>query len=148
MSTSCDFRNPDALAQRSTDSKAWTDPGCIVRRRTPPRVGLTTSTRRAVVAFARSASAAGPDGAAAYAKHPAYPWLLSLADRVGGHTAMLVLSLLGTWLGRLAPTGRAVLVVQKHLGADSLHRWLEAEGWSVDRRSSRAGYRVLEVRPG
>ena len=57
-------------------------------------------------------------------------------------------ALLGTWLGRLAPTGRAVLVVQKHLGADSLHRWLEAEGWSVDRRSSRAGYRVLEVRPG
>ena len=57
-------------------------------------------------------------------------------------------ALLGTWLGRLAPTGRAVLVVQKHLGADSLHRWLEAEGWSVDRRSSRAGYRVLEVRRG
>ena len=53
---------------------------------------------------------------------------------------------LGTWLGRLAPTGRALLVVQKHLGADSLHRWMESEGWSVDRRSSRAGYRVLEVR--
>jgi 16S rRNA (guanine1207-N2)-methyltransferase len=55
--------------------------------------------------------------------------------------------LLGTWLGRLAPTGRAVLVVQKHLGADSLHRWMESEGLSVERRSSRAGYRVLEVRP-
>jgi 16S rRNA (guanine1207-N2)-methyltransferase len=55
--------------------------------------------------------------------------------------------LLRTWLGRLAPTGRAVLVVQKHLGADSLHRWLETEGWSVERTSSRAGYRVLEVRP-
>jgi 16S rRNA (guanine1207-N2)-methyltransferase len=56
--------------------------------------------------------------------------------------------LLGTWLDRLAPTGRAVLVVQKHLGADSLHRWMESAGWSVDRRSSRAGYRVFEVRPG
>ena len=55
--------------------------------------------------------------------------------------------LLGTWLGRLAPTGRALLVVQKHLGADSLHRWIESQGLSVDRRSSRAGYRVLEVRP-
>jgi 16S rRNA (guanine1207-N2)-methyltransferase len=55
--------------------------------------------------------------------------------------------LLRAWLGRLAPAGLAMLVVQKHLGADSLHRWLETEGWSVDRRSSRAGYRVLEVRP-
>jgi 16S rRNA (guanine1207-N2)-methyltransferase len=30
--------------------------------------------------------------------------------------------LLLTWLGRLAPDGEAVLVVQKHLGADSLQR--------------------------
>ena len=53
--------------------------------------------------------------------------------------------LLGSWLGRLSPNGRGLLVVQKHLGADSLHRWLTSEGWSVERRSSRAGYRVLEV---
>ena len=56
--------------------------------------------------------------------------------------------LLGSWLGRLSPAGRALLVVQKHLGADSLHRWLADEGWSVERRSSRAGYRVLEVGRG
>ena len=56
--------------------------------------------------------------------------------------------LLGSWLGRLAPTGRGLLVVQKHLGADSLHRWLASEGWAVERRSSRAGYRVLEVQRG
>lgn len=55
--------------------------------------------------------------------------------------------LLTSWLGRLSPTGRALLVVQKHLGADSLHRWLEEAGWSVERLSSRAGYRLLEVRP-
>ena len=55
--------------------------------------------------------------------------------------------LLTTWLGRLAPTGRAVLVVQKHLGADSLHRWLEAEGWPVERRASQTGYRILQVGP-
>ena len=53
--------------------------------------------------------------------------------------------LLGSWLGRLSPSGRGLLVVHKHLGADSLHRWLESEGWTVERRSSRAGYRVLEV---
>lgn len=53
--------------------------------------------------------------------------------------------LLGAWLGRLTPTGAAVLVVQKHLGADSLQRWLQAEGWRADRIGSRAGYRLLEV---
>jgi 16S rRNA (guanine1207-N2)-methyltransferase len=55
--------------------------------------------------------------------------------------------MLGSWLGRLAPAGRALMVVQKHLGADSLHRWLEGEGYGVDRILSRAGYRLLEVRP-
>lgn len=53
--------------------------------------------------------------------------------------------LLRTWLERLARTGAAVLVVQKHLGADSLQRWLHDEGWRTDRLGSRAGYRLLEV---
>jgi 16S rRNA (guanine1207-N2)-methyltransferase len=55
--------------------------------------------------------------------------------------------LLTVWLDRLAPTGRAVLVVQKHLGADSLAAWLTAEGWATTRLTSRAGYRLLDVRP-
>ena len=55
--------------------------------------------------------------------------------------------LLSSWLGRLSAQGRAVLVVQKHLGADSLQRWLAEEGWTVERLRSRAGYRLLEVRP-
>jgi 16S rRNA (guanine1207-N2)-methyltransferase len=50
------------------------------------------------------------------------------------------------WLGRLTDDGHALLVVQKHLGADSLHRWLEQQGWRVTRRASRMAYRVLEVR--
>lgn len=54
--------------------------------------------------------------------------------------------LLTSWLGRLAPAGSAVLVVHKHLGSDSLHRWLEGEGWAVTRLGSRAGNRLLEVR--
>lgn len=54
--------------------------------------------------------------------------------------------LLATWLGRLAPaTGSAELVVQKHLGADSLARWLAAQGWPTERTASRAGYRILHV---
>ena len=36
--------------------------------------------------------------------------------------------LLLTWLPRLAPGGRAVLVVGKNLGADSLQRWLVEQG--------------------
>jgi 16S rRNA (guanine1207-N2)-methyltransferase len=55
-------------------------------------------------------------------------------------------SLLEGWLVRLTTTGSAVLVVQKHLGADSLQRWLDGEGWATERLGSRAGYRLLQVR--
>jgi 16S rRNA (guanine1207-N2)-methyltransferase len=54
-------------------------------------------------------------------------------------------TLLGGWLARLSPDGSAYLVVQRHLGSDSLHRWLEASGWPVSRLASRAGYRLLKV---
>ena len=54
-------------------------------------------------------------------------------------------ALLGTWLGRLAEDGTAVLVVQKHLGADSLQAWLAEEGWGATRLGSRTGYRLLKV---
>jgi 16S rRNA (guanine1207-N2)-methyltransferase len=55
--------------------------------------------------------------------------------------------LLGRWLGRLADDGGAWLVVQKHLGSDSLARWLIAEGWPARRLASRQAYRVLAVGP-
>jgi 16S rRNA (guanine1207-N2)-methyltransferase len=54
-------------------------------------------------------------------------------------------ALLTTWLTRLAPGGRAHLVVQKNLGSDSLQRWLRAQGFPAERITSRAGYRVLAV---
>ena len=53
--------------------------------------------------------------------------------------------MLSSWLVRLTPGGRAWFVVQKHLGSDSLARWLDDAGWSTTRRSSRGGYRILEV---
>ncbi len=53
--------------------------------------------------------------------------------------------LLTTWLARRAPGGTAALVVQKHLGADSLQRWLREQGFSVERAASKAGYRLLVV---
>jgi 16S rRNA (guanine1207-N2)-methyltransferase len=54
-------------------------------------------------------------------------------------------SMLTTWLGRLAVGGSAVLVVQKHLGADSLTRWLNETGFPTRRLQSRASYRLLEA---
>jgi 16S rRNA (guanine1207-N2)-methyltransferase len=53
--------------------------------------------------------------------------------------------LLSTWLSRRIDGGRAWLVVQKHLGSDSLQRWLTSSGWPTTRLTSRAGYRILEV---
>lgn len=53
--------------------------------------------------------------------------------------------LLANWLARLAPRAAATLVVQRHLGADSLHRWLESAGWPTARIASSKGYRVLRV---
>ena len=54
--------------------------------------------------------------------------------------------LLTRWLSRLAPQGVASLVVQKHLGADSLQRWLTDNGWPTERLASSKGYRLLSVR--
>ncbi|WP_336923116.1 class I SAM-dependent methyltransferase [Aquipuribacter sp. SD81] len=63
--------------------------------------------------------------------------------------------LLRLWLPRLATGGHADLVVQRNLGADSLHRWL-ADGLddpaglgahlATTRLASSKGYRVLRVR--
>jgi 16S rRNA (guanine1207-N2)-methyltransferase len=54
--------------------------------------------------------------------------------------------LLLAWLPRLAPGGRAVLVIGKNLGADSLQRWLGEQGWPTERLASAKGFRVLEAR--
>ena len=54
--------------------------------------------------------------------------------------------LLLRWLPRLVPGGRAVMVVGKNLGADSLQRWLGDQGYPTTRLASAKGFRVLEVR--
>jgi 16S rRNA (guanine1207-N2)-methyltransferase len=56
--------------------------------------------------------------------------------------------LLANWLGRLTDEGRALLVVQKNLGSDSLQRWLIDQGWPTTRLASARGYRLLDVHPG
>jgi 16S rRNA (guanine1207-N2)-methyltransferase len=52
-------------------------------------------------------------------------------------------AMLRQWLGRLAPGGEAFLVVQKHLGSDSLQRWLGEQGWPTRRYASQKGFRIL-----
>jgi 16S rRNA G1207 methylase RsmC len=51
------------------------------------------------------------------------------------------------WFARLAPHGRAVMVVGKNLGADSLQAWLGDQGYPTTRLASAKGFRVLESRP-
>jgi len=53
--------------------------------------------------------------------------------------------LLLRWLPRLAPHGRAVLVVGKNLGADSLQRWITEQGFPCSRIGSAKGFRVLQA---
>lgn len=57
--------------------------------------------------------------------------------------------LLQTWLARLEVDGEALLVVHKHLGGDSLQRWLAAAGYPTERLASAKGSRILRARrPG
>ena len=59
--------------------------------------------------------------------------------------------LLETWLPRLAPDGRADLVVSKNLGADSLQKCIAGmlgDGFEVVRTGSSKGFRVLTIHRG
>ena len=56
-------------------------------------------------------------------------------------------TMLTNWLSLLAEDGRAYLVVQKNLGADSLISWLNSQGWPSAKIASKKGYRIIEVCP-
>ena len=47
------------------------------------------------------------------------------------------------WLDLLSPQGQAWLVMGKNLGADSLIKWLDAEGYHARKVASRKGYRII-----
>lgn len=57
-------------------------------------------------------------------------------------------ALLLQWLPRLGDGAAAWMVVHKHLGSDSLARWLADQGYGVTRVASRGGYRVLSATAG
>lgn len=53
--------------------------------------------------------------------------------------------MLRAWLDCLEPSGHAHLVVNRHLGSDSLAQWLTKQKYPTKKLLSRAGYRLLEV---
>lgn len=102
--------------------------------------------RFAVVAPEGGLAAEGGEGPA-----PAAEDLLGPFDAIWSNPPIRVgknvlHSMLRTWLDRLTPEGVAHLVVQRHLGSDSLQKWLDAQGLPAERVASRAGFRVLAVR--
>jgi 16S rRNA (guanine1207-N2)-methyltransferase len=58
-------------------------------------------------------------------------------------------ALLEHWMPRLAPESDAWLVVQRNLGSDSLHRWMQTRfesDLSIMRAATSKGFRVLRAR--
>jgi len=58
-------------------------------------------------------------------------------------------NLMQTWLPRLQPDSDAWLVVQRNLGSDSLHRWLDgmlSDEYTVSRTATSKGFRILHVK--
>lgn len=120
----------------------------LALRRPDARVWAVDVNRRALELCARNAERAGatnvvptlPDGvpdvlrfAAVYSNPPVRLGKGALHD------------LLRQWIGKLEPPAVATLVVQRHLGADSLAAWFVELGHPVERIRSKGGYRVLEV---
>jgi 16S rRNA (guanine1207-N2)-methyltransferase len=112
------------------------------------RVWAVDVNRRALELTARNAEAAGvtnvvpatpeeiPDDLSFAAMYSNPPVRIGLA---------LLHPLLVEWLDRLAGGADAHLVVHRHLGSDSLARWLDAQGYGVARVASHDGYRILRV---
>ena len=112
------------------------------------RIWAVDVNERALALTAQNAAAAGlANVSCARPEDPALPGRFGLIwsnppVRIG-KTALH--QIMNSWLGRLAPDGSAYLVVQRNLGSDSLHRWLDESGWPAERVAARAGYRVLAV---
>jgi 16S rRNA G1207 methylase RsmC len=105
------------------------------------RAVLLANENAAALGLADRFRAVTPDGVAADAT---YDEIWSNPPIRIGKQALHELLL--TWLPRLEPGGRAVMVVGKNLGADSLQRWLGEQGYPTGRLASAKGFRVLETR--
>ena len=122
---------------------------CVIAARAPlSTVWAIDVNERALGLCQANADAAGLQNIRVSLPHNVAPDVAF--DRIYGNPPIRIgkpalQELLTTWLLRLAPGGEANFVVQRHLGSDSLQRWLGAEGWDVTRSGSRAGYRLLTV---
>jgi 16S rRNA (guanine1207-N2)-methyltransferase len=122
------------LGLRSTRARVW---AVDVNRR-----ALELAAGNARAAGATNVVAAAPDEvpaglrfAAIYSNPPVRIGLAQLHPLLSG------------WLDRLTPDGVAHLVVHRHLGSDSLARWLASAGFACERVASHDGYRILRVQP-
>jgi 16S rRNA (guanine1207-N2)-methyltransferase len=120
----------------------------LALRNPDARVWAVDVNRRALDLCARNAERAGA-GNVVPAEPDAVPERLRVAAVYSNPPVRLgkpaLHALLLTWIGRLQPDAAATLVVQRHLGADSLAAWLTGLGHHVERIRSKAGYRILEV---
>ena len=119
-----------ALARRAPHARVW---AVDVNQRALDLVRENAAGLPNVVAAAPEDVPADVQFAAIYSNPPVRIGKTELHD------------LLLRWLGHLADGGVAYLVVQKHLGSDSLARWLSEQGFPVRRLGSRMGYRLLQV---
>jgi 16S rRNA (guanine1207-N2)-methyltransferase len=122
-----------ALALRAPRSRVWA-------------VDVNT---RALELTSRNAAASGAGNVVAVAPEevPAGMRFAAIYSNPPVRVGLAVLHpLLTGWLDRLLPDALGHLVVHRHLGSDSLARWLAAEGYAVDRLASHDGYRILRVR--
>lgn len=104
--------------------------------------------RRALDLVRRNAEAAGAENVVALEPDRVDPELTF--DQIWSNPPIRIgkqglHDLLSHWLPRL--TGTGWLVVARHLGADSLQRWLIARGWPTHRHASGKGYRILRLDP-
>jgi 16S rRNA (guanine1207-N2)-methyltransferase len=122
---------------------------CVLASRSPgATVWAVDVNERALELCARNAAAAGLSNVRCVApdEDAVPPRLAGIWSNPPVRIGKAALhELLSAWLARLAPGGQAYLVAGRNLGADSLHRWLAAQGWPVTRRAARSGYRLLQV---
>lgn len=122
---------------------------CTLARRSPAATVWAVDVNRRAVGLAETNATALGLGNVRACEPGDVPSSLELAEvwsnppiRIGKPALHRLLT---DWLPRLGARGRALLVIHKHLGGDSLAGWLTTWGWKVDRLGSKQGYRVLEV---
>jgi 16S rRNA (guanine1207-N2)-methyltransferase len=120
----------------------------LARRAPAARVWATDVNRRALSLTSANAHALGLENVTV-SRPTAIPHTQRFAAIYSNPPVRIGKVALHQVLDEWLPRGDVTwMVVSKHLGADSLARWMSDDrGWSVERVASRVSYRVLRVRP-